>query len=259
VPLPAELVFDDGRRVVGTVDDLTGNGLRFYGGLPARLTAGAPVTGHIPLPDGPLPLWGEVRSLLRQPEDTEGPRAIGCSFDTTAEGRHRLESFLFGTDLQWHVNGYTDQVHTPLSRLLPRQVPGPAPHPLAGRRWNAAQLRRHPAAAPLPALVAEPDTADEQPLILSYAALPTQHAMQLQVFRRSEVPHRGVRLEPLALANDASGLFHTYRAQPAPLPAPVPDDPRDTQPAFLLMREAIEAARQDHGEPTSTDVHPSTL
>jgi len=39
----------------------------------------------------------------------------------------------------------------------------------------------------------------------------------------------------------------------------VPDDPRDTQPAFLLMREAIEAARQDHGEPTSSDVHPSTL
>ena len=259
VPLPAELVFDDGRRVVGTVDDLTGNGLRFYGALPAHLSAGAPVTGHIPLPGGPLPLWGEVRSLLCPPGDTEGPRAIGCRFDTTAEGRQRLESFLFGTDLQWHVNGYTDRVHTPLSRLLPRQVPGPAPHPLAGRRWNAAQLRRHPAAAPLPALVAETDDADEPPLILSYTALPTQHALQLQVFRRSTVPHRGVRLEPLALGNGADGLFHTYRAQPAPLPAPVPDDPRDTQPAFLLMREAIEAARQDHGEPTSSDVHPSTL
>ncbi len=150
-------------------------------------------------------------------------------------------------------------MHTPLSRLLPRRVPGPAPHPLAGRQWNAVQLRRHPGAAPLAALVAEAQDADEQPLILSYTALPTQWPLQMQVFRRSAVPHRGVKLEPLALADDPGGRFHAYRALPAPLPTPVPDDPRDTQPAFLLMREAIENARQDHGEPTSSEVHPTTL
>ena len=43
-----------------TDDDLTDGGMRFYGRFPGNLVAGAPITGQIHLPDGPLALWGEV-------------------------------------------------------------------------------------------------------------------------------------------------------------------------------------------------------
>lgn len=261
VPLVAELVFRDGRRVHGTVDDLTDGGMRFYGRFPGNLVAGAPITGQIHLPDGPLALWGEVRSLLADGEgdDADGPRAIGCAFHTATAGHHRLEAFLFGSDLQWHVNGYTDQAHTPLSRVMPRQVPGPRPHPLAERRWNAAQLRVHPGAAPLAALTAAPGADGDAPLVMSYTALPTNRPLQMDVHRRSVVPPRGVQLEPVSLGPAADGFLHAYAAQPAALPAAPELTLDDTQPAALIMREVIERARKDSGQPSGFDVHPSTL
>jgi cellulose synthase (UDP-forming) len=266
VPVVAELMFRDGRRVYGTVDDLTDSGMRFYGMLPTNLAAGAPVTGQILLPDGPLPLWGQVRSVISERDDS-GPRAVGCSFNTATRGRHRLEAFLFGSDLQWHVNGYTDQVHTPLSRLLPRWVPGPQPHPLADRRWNAVQLRVHARATPMAALVSAADAGDGdgdgdgdgETLVIGYVALPTDRALEMQVFRRTAAPHQGVRLEPLALGGAASGFVHAYRALPAALPALVEDPVEETQPAALIMRATIERARGDRSEPSGFDVHPSTL
>jgi len=258
VPVVAELMFKDGRRVYGTVDDLTDSGMRFYGMLPTNLAAGTPVTGQIMLPDGPLPLWGQVRSVIAEPDDS-GPRAVGCSFSTATKGRHRLEAFLFGSDLQWHVNGYTDQVHTPLSRLLPRWVPGPQPHPLADRRWNAVQLRVHPRATPMAALVSATDAGNDEPLVISYAALPTDRALEMQVFRRTAAPNQGVQLQPLALGNAATGFVHAYRALPATLPALADESVEETQPAALIMRATIARARRDHPEPSGFDVHPSTL
>lgn len=258
VPLTAELLFRDGRRVQGTVDDLSGGGMRFYGRIPGNLRTGAPVTGRIMLPDGPLALWGEVRSLV-QGDDDDGPRAIGCSFSTASAGRHRLEAFLYGSDLQWHVNGLSDQQHTPLSRWLPARVAGPRPHPLAERRWNAAQLRLHPDAPPLAALSAGADDAERAPLVIGYAPLPTDRPLQMEVHRRTVVAPRGVRLEPLSLGPAADGFVHAYRALPAPLPPPRPEELADTLPAALIMRETIDRARMDAGQPSGFDVHPSTL
>lgn len=245
VPLVAELVFNDGHRVHGTVDDLSDSGMRFYGQLPGQLGVDAPFTGQILLPDGPLALSGQVRRLISG-TDYDGPCAIGCSFDVPTKGRHRLEIFLFGSDLQWHVNGYTDQVHTPLSRLLPRWVHGPRPHPLADQQWNAAQLSAYPGAVPMVALLSAPGKSEATPLVVSYTALPTDRPLQMQVFRRSAVPLRGVRLEPLSLGSAASGFVHAYRALSAPLPA-------------APVRETIENARLASGEPWSHDDHPSTL
>jgi len=73
VPVVAELMFKDGRRVYGTVDDLTDSGMRFYGMLPTNLAAGTPVTGQIMLPDGPLPLW--ARCAASSPSPTTAARA----------------------------------------------------------------------------------------------------------------------------------------------------------------------------------------
>ena len=124
----------------GTVDDLSDGGMRFYGKLPPTLDVGAALTGHLLLPDGAVPFWGEVRSRIALPGDSGLPKAIGCRFSTSDAGRERIEGFLFGSDLQWLLNGYTDRVHTPMSRWLGGAIEGPAANPLAGLRWNAGEL-----------------------------------------------------------------------------------------------------------------------
>jgi cellulose synthase (UDP-forming) len=268
VPLGAEVVWPDGRRTRGTVDDLSDAGLRLYGALPAGVMPGQPITGHLMLPDGALAFWGEVRSLVPPADPPPTARAIGCSFATTAEGRRRLEAFLFGSDLQWQVNGWTDRVHTPMSRLLPRLVRGPVPHPLAGRRWNSAALRSDPWAEALPALV-EAGAAGAQRLAMSYVELPEAQPLMLDVFRRHSAPREGVRLERVPL--DASGALplHVYRLQPAPMPVATPERRvgwhdghaesaawPTTEPA-VLARDAIERARR--GRPSTFEVDPSTL
>jgi hypothetical protein len=189
-------------------------------------------------------------------------KAAGFSLRTHDDGRRRLESFLFGSDLQWQVNGYTDQVHTPLSRLLPRLVPGPTPHPLAERRWNSAQLRTSPNAPPVPALVAAPGGDDDR-LLLSYVALPEGVAMLLDVFRRTRTPQQVVRLQRHASNGRADSPIRVYRVAPAPaaaLPvagvAPTVDGEVEVATA---ARAAIAHARRDRGAPSTFDVHPSTL
>jgi len=126
VPVVAELMFRDGRRVYGTVDDLTDSGMRLLRHAAHRTWRRAHPSPPDPAADGPLPLWGQVRSVIAEPDDS-GPRAVGCSFSTATRAGIGLEAFLFGSTLQWHVNRPTpDQVHTPLSRLLARAwVPGP--------------------------------------------------------------------------------------------------------------------------------------
>jgi cellulose synthase (UDP-forming) len=259
VPLVAELVFADGQRVHGTVDDLSAQSLRFYGALPPTLGVGGSVTGQLMLPQGPLALWGQVCSVQGKPgdSDADGPRAVGCRINTTTEDRHRLETFLFGSDRQWHVNGYTDQVHTPLSRLLPRLVPGPQPHLLAHRRWNAAQLQVHPGTPWLPALAAETGATEGDALLISYVALPTDRPLALRVFRRTAVPLRGVRLEPLTLAVTADTEVHAYRLHGAALPIDRSTEMPHAPISALLP--PLASVRDDDAEPSSRDLHPSTL
>lgn len=268
VPLAAEIVWPNGRRTRGTVEDLSDAGLRLYGALPRDVGRGQPVTGHLMLPDGALAFWGEVRSLVPLPDHPTTARAIGCSFDTTAEGRRRLEAFLFGSDLQWQVNGWSDRVHTPMSRLLPSLVAGPKPHPLAGRRWNAATLRPDALADALPALV-EADATGTSRLAMSYVELPEDVPLVLDVYRRHSAPREGVRLERVPL-DDAGALpLHVYRLEPAPMPVAAPARPagwhdgaadapdwQTTEPA-VLARDAIERARR--GRPSTFEVDPSTL
>ena len=246
VPLPAELVAEDGRRLPGTVDDLSIGGLRFYGALPKGVAPGQAVAGHLELPGGRLPFWGQVCSVLHSrgsPDDA--PRAIGCRFETNAENARRLETFLFGTDLQWHVNGYTDQAHTPLTLLLPERIAGPRPQPLANERWNAARLIAEDD-EDLSFAVLAAHTDDTAALIASYSELPTGRDLTLQVHRRTEAPLRRVQLQPLPLDPSAEGIIHAYRALPA-------------SDAPMLARRLIERARTPRDSDSTMDAHPTTL
>jgi hypothetical protein len=138
-------------------------------------------------------------------------------------------------------------------------VHGPKPHLLADRRWNAAQVHARLGEPGLPALAAAGERAGGEDLLLSYLPLPTDAPLVLQVFRRTAVPPRGVRLQRLP---HAGGDVFAYRMTGVPLPLTRPQDSADTQPAALLMREAIEQARDTAGRdgaPSSLDEHRSTL
>ena len=221
LPLAAEFHTAGGAVMRGTVDDLSDTGLRFYADLVPGLAVGDRLHARIELPDGPLQLQAEVRGLFPGSEDEGVARAIGCRFSTRGDDRLRLEAFLFGSDLQWAVNGYSDRVHTPLSRLFRKAVPGPMPHPLTGLRWNAAWLRRagSDAAANEPALL----SAGEGERLLSYRALPEGQDMEIQVFRRTRAAKRRVRLQAAELPGLTGPGLHLYDLHPVlvgPDPSP---------------------------------------
>ncbi|HWH81696.1 MAG TPA: glycosyltransferase [Burkholderiaceae bacterium] len=248
IPLPAEVVIADGTRLRGTVDDLSEGGMRFYGKLPATLDVGAALTGHLLLPEGPVPFWGEVRSRIAMPGDAGLPKAIGCRFTTSDEGRERIESFLFGSDLQWLLNGYTDRVHTPLSRWLRGSIDGPLANPVSGLRWNAAEVRVDAGGPVEPVLTSAVGADAHEHFVVSHNALPERRDLMLDVYRRTDAPTRSVRLQPVALTGPAghavSGVY-LYRVEPGEMliapdrwdePAQAQRDEREpTRPAALTV------------------------
>jgi cellulose synthase (UDP-forming) len=243
ISLPAEVVVADGTRLRGTVDDLSDHGMRFYGKLPATLAAGDALTGHLLLPEGPVPFWGQVRGRITLPGDAHIVKAIGCEFATSDEGRQRLEQFLFGSDLQWILNGYTDRVHTPLSHWLKASIDGPLHNPLASVRWNAAEVRVERDGPAEPVLLSAVDGASAETYLVSHHALPERRELVLDVHLRSDAPARSVQLERVALTGPGGGETRVcvYRisasriATETPVAAPAPStiETAPTRPAAL--------------------------
>jgi len=215
VPLAAEVTLADGTRVRGTVDDMSDNGMRFYGDLPPTLARGSALTGHLVLPGGPVAFWGEVRGLVALPGSEGVHKAVGCQFSTSDEGRQKIEEFLFGSNLQWTMNGYTDQVPTPMSRWLGESVQGPVPSPLADVRWNSAEFRLQRDGPGELALLSAVGVKNGAALVLSHTALPEQRTLFVEVHRRTETPRQAVELQRLELPGGAGGsAVFVYRVTP---------------------------------------------
>ncbi len=240
VPVSAEIVLADGARVRGTVDDLSDNGLRFYGNFPASLDVGSTLTGHLMLPAGPVAFWGEVRGMVTSPSSTGGSKSLGCQFSTSTAGRHRLEEFLFGSGLQWAMNGFSDQVSTPMNRLFSQSIPGPRPNPLAQIRWNSAELRLRPDGPAEPALLSADGFDSEDALVLCHSALPENRNLIVDVFRRTDTPRKSVQLQRLELPSvvGSSSVF-VYRLVPA---TAVLTPPAPQVPEVMIAAPRFEAA-----------------
>jgi cellulose synthase (UDP-forming) len=205
ISLAAEIVVADGTRLRGTVDDLSDSGMRFYGKMPVTLAVGDALMGHFLLPEGPVPFWGRVRGCIAAPGDGQDTRAIGCEFSTSDEGRMRVEGFLFGSDLQWILNGYSDRVHTPMSRWIPGIVAGPVHNPFADVRWNAAELRVERDGPPEPVLLSTTRGDSTEIFIVSHNALPERRDLFLDVHLRTDAPTRRVQLERFRLPGLGEG------------------------------------------------------
>lgn len=227
VPLAADVEVE-GERLRGTMDDVSEGGMRFYGRLPPSVRPGSRLTGRLAMPDGPLGFSGEVRALLPA-ADGEGSRGFGCSFTTRRADQYRLERFLFGSDLQWVLNGYTDQVATPLSRLFPATVAGPRVPPFTAVRWNAGEVAIGDGVL-VPVLVSTAPAAGAQRWLLSYEELPEGGDVVLEVFRRRDSGRGLARLDRVALPElglpDTVFLYGLRTAEAALVPEAAGAQPR---------------------------------
>jgi cellulose synthase (UDP-forming) len=210
VPLPAKLHIG-GFLARGTIDDLTENGLRFCGPLPAGLEVGSGFTGRLTLPDGPLRFTGTVRSLIARPDHPQVLTGFGGLISTSADDQLRIERFLFGSDMQWLINGYSDQTQTPLSHFFPEHVPGPHRSAFRDLRWNAAEIRRADGGLFQVLLSASAGMHAQNVWLLSFSRLPERRPLRLECFGGQEVATQRVHLQRAHARHQLGGPTFVYR------------------------------------------------
>ncbi|MEP7057571.1 MAG: glycosyltransferase [Caldimonas sp.] len=246
IALPAEIVVADGTRLRGTVDDISDSGMRFYAKFPAGLETGSALTGQLLLPEGPVAFHGEIRGQITMPGQPDVVKALGCQFSTSDEGLHRLEEFLFGSDLQWILNGYSDRVQTPMSRWLPDLVDGPLHNPIADVRWNSAELRVDADGPAEPVLLSATSVRSGDIYIVSHNVLPERRALILDVHLRTDTAARDVWLQRLALPSMGGGesSVSVYRV---------------TAQGIRLKSKPVLPASRPAAQPRRREAEPSTF
>ena len=123
-PLPVPVrVQAQGGAALCLATDISPLGCRITGAPVQGAKAGDEIRGELLLPSGPLPMLATVQALVPPPgwkgkEVGQLPEALGCAFRWGDSGdRDQLEMFLFGSDLQWRLNGLDDRIRTPLERI----------------------------------------------------------------------------------------------------------------------------------------------
>jgi cellulose synthase (UDP-forming) len=134
VPVPARIRPHGGGPVLGIFDDVSSSGFRFHGAIPPHLGIGMQLEGDLYIASGRLPFNATVRSAFRDRE--RRVTGIGCSFEWLDDAeRDRLDLYLYGTDLQWQLNGLAEQARTPLERLAQIFTGRPRPAGLDAAHW----------------------------------------------------------------------------------------------------------------------------
>jgi cellulose synthase (UDP-forming) len=119
-PLPIPLHISSARGgAIGLATDISPMGFRLTGTPVPGIRPGDEIRGELVLPTGRLPVLARVRDLVPgSGGDSGAPSTLGCEFQWASTAtRNQLELFLFGSDLQWRLNGLDDRVQTPLERL----------------------------------------------------------------------------------------------------------------------------------------------
>jgi len=146
-PLPVPLRTRDDRGVesVALATDISPLGCRVVGAITAQAEPGQEIRGELLLPAGPLPVVATVRAVIAPGRDDSAAPALGCEFRWgVSDERNQLEMFLFGSDLQWQINGLADRIRPPLERLF-AAFSGAAPESsrrLIGQSWTPVLYKR---------------------------------------------------------------------------------------------------------------------
>ena len=142
-PLPIPLRVHSARGLaLGLATDISPLGCRIVGAPVSGARSGDELQGELLLPTGPLSVRARVRTVLADSEKAT-PVALGCEFLWgLSDERNQLEMFLFGSDLQWRLNGFEDRVRTALERVhdwLRGERPA---RRLGGQQWSPVLYRR---------------------------------------------------------------------------------------------------------------------
>jgi len=215
VPLPAKVHF--GAFVVrGTIDDWSEAGLRFCGRLPASVEVDSGFTGKITLPDGPLRFAGTVRNLTHGPGQQEWLAGFGGELSASPDDQLRIERYLFGSDMQWLINGYTDQTATPLSLLLPAQVPGPHRSAFHEARWTAAEIEGRDGRRLQVLLSASLGRFRQNLWLVSFTRLSERRPLRLTSFGGEAAALQTVQLQRADARHQLGGATFVYRVSGVP-------------------------------------------
>lgn len=185
VPVPARIRLYGGGPVLGIFDDVSSSGFRFYGTLPPHLGVGSSFEGDLFITSGRLPFNASVRSVFR---DRERAKGIGCSFEWLDEAeRDRLDLYLYGTDLQWQLNGLGEQARTPLERLAQLFTGQPRRTQPGAKHWAPVLYHdaHHSVTAPEVGFVSVPGRDDEPRTLATLRPLDPKVEMRFRMVTRT--------------------------------------------------------------------------
>ncbi len=174
-PLPIPLRVRDGTgTTLALATDISPLGCRIVGAPVGSARSGDELKGELLLPTGPLPVNVAVRAVLLD-GDKAAPAALGCEFKWgLSDERNQLEMFLFGSDLQWRLNGLEDRVRTPLERVRNLLLgERPVKRRLASQHWSPVLYRRVNAAQEAGVgFISGSDREDGERMLVSLGMLP---------------------------------------------------------------------------------------
>ncbi|NOT69087.1 MAG: glycosyltransferase [Methylophilaceae bacterium] len=217
ISLVGQLEIGASNKCLGTLDDISPSGFKFYGKF-SEVVTGMPIRGDIFSPGGRIPFEATVRSInLAYEGDTKigFAKSLGCEFKPMSEAAHtQLEGLLFGTDLQLRMQGYTDQEQTPLQKL----------HLLSGKHlsedhgkilqshWSAVFFRREGEAGDMvgAGLLAMEKVSDVPNTLMAYRELRAETNLQLTLFSRSHPRRLWIKCGIGERFETVSGTIYSY-------------------------------------------------
>ncbi len=210
LPVPLRVVTPQG-TAVGLATDISPHGFRLRGMPVTGARVGDEVRGELLLPSGRLPVRATIRDLVRpESADAGGLEAVGCEFSwDSASNRNQLEMFLFGSDLQWRLNGYDDRVKTPTERLAAalsgrREVARPR-----GQHWSPLVYRDLEATAESGVgFISAADPLSPSRTVVSMGALPRNARLNAEeVTLRGAIDVTGSIADEQVLETDAAPIY----------------------------------------------------
>lgn len=138
IPLPAVLVFSNGEKFYGTVDDISSTGFRIYSKLPLETTVNTPVKGQIYLPSGAISFTAVIKALIPGISGQEQyVKAVGCTFIWPENVQQdKLNLFLYGSDMQLSLNSLSETIQTPLTWVANKFTREKAQLKILPDHWN---------------------------------------------------------------------------------------------------------------------------
>lgn len=219
IPVAVRIKQNDGTVALRVLEDLSSVGFRLSGPVLAALPVQTRFRGEIFLPSGVLPFEAEIRAHVRS---VDGKRlgAVGCRFvDLDNAQRDRIDMFLYGSNLQWRLNGWRDRAFTPLQSLRAlfarrRSVDRGGQHGDWAPAFFHAIDGQHVVLHPDVGFVSVPATPDAPRYLTTLRPLDSRRCLRFNIVTR--IGERPLTAHPVAVQHGVSsyGPVHLYQLAP---------------------------------------------